>query len=177
MSTSISRKAALIGAIIVMAVVATLTLQPSRANAATGTILAGSTITVGTITTTLQANSAFNDAVSPWSAVGFFNSANGGTDVEILSNNIAYVAGTSFTISNFILIELLTIIGNCTILIDPNNRSVVLSLAAGATYTGTVVNFPYVLDGCGPLLTAAVNNALLGPGTASNPVSINFNIM
>lgn len=176
MSTSISRKAALVAATVVMAVVAALTLQPAKANAATGTILAGSTITVGSITTTLTADSPFDDTVSPWSAVGFFANQNGGTDVEILANDITYNAGTNFIMTGNILIELLTPIGNCTILILTPN-SVTLSLAAGSNYDFTLATYTYRLDGCGALLTAAVNGALLGPTAPLNPVAISFNIM
>lgn len=177
MSTSVSRKAVLVGVTIVMAVVAALTLQPTKASATTGTILAGSTITVGGITTTLTANSAFDDAVSPWSAVGFFAPANGGTDAAILANDITFTPGPNgtFVMTGKVLIELWTPIGICIILVR-TPTSVTLTLI-GAMYNGSLNTYTYELEPCTVLLTAAVNNALLGPTPPLNPISIDFNIM
>lgn len=180
MNTSISRKATLIGAALVMAVVAALTLQPSKANAATGTILAGATITVGTIVTTLQSDIVFDDTVLPWSGAGFFNSMNGGTDVEILSDSITYVAGLdgTFAMTGNLLIELLTAIGNCTILIlTPNGVTLSLLGRTNFLFRFVLSTYTYQLDACGALLTAAVNGALLGPSAPLNPITILFLIM
>lgn len=176
MSTSVSRKVALVGATIVMAVLASLMLLPARANAASGNILTGSTFTVGSIVTTLTANCAFDDTVQPFACGGFYSSENGGTDVAVLSNSITYTPGTSFVMTGNILIELSTAIGNCTILIKPVGASFTMSLAAGATYTATITGFNYQLDGCGIILGAAVRAALGGP-PATNNVAIDFDIM
>lgn len=175
MSTSIKKNLVLVGATAVMAILASLALLPGKADAAAGTIFAGSTLTVGSITTALQEDCQFDDSLLPFVCAGF-SDLNNGTNAQLLADLIFYVAGTSFALEWFILIEFQTTVGNCTVLVNPDTMVMTLSLAAGATYALTLSIYGYNLDGCGPLLTAAFNSSLLGPTAPLNPISMSFDI-
>lgn len=176
MTTPTSRRLTLIAVMtIAAALLASLTLLPGRASATTGRVLTGSTITFGSTVATLTADCEFDDTVTPWSCEGLYADSFFQADIALLSDSITYTSSTSFTMNGNILLEFATTNGNCTLLFNTPS-SVTLTLSAGATYMSTLTNYTYVLDGCGPLLSVAINSLLLGPSAPLTPITFDFSI-
>lgn len=160
---------------LILALVASLTLLPGRAVAATGTVLAGSTLTIGNVGFTLQDDCEIDDAASPWSCGPLLQPGTNMT-ITLFADSITYTSATSFTFEGNVLLGITAPFGvSCTVLFEPSNRSFTLTSTAGTTYTGSFNGLPYTLDACGGLLPSILNTAL-GGNPSTNPLAFNFAI-